>query len=333
MSFGRSLRRASFAGAGVVSLLVMAPESAHAAPPARKGARITWVRGIDAEGCVGRIGLEEDVKARLGYDPFTAPADLAIEGTVVRASPSGFRAELVVRDAGGTVLGTRQLASREADCRSLGEAVAVAITVAIDPDAPGTRATIVEETPFVAVPEAPPPRPVAPPLVFARERVHAMFVGGASVGLLPDIAPSASLRVRAILGERVELGLGAHFWPESQTSGVGYGITSGSVDACVVPFLAARVLRWCAGVHGGVFDVFVHSPELAPVEVGAFVWAGAETGPALSIPITGAFRLEIGAVAVVPIVRRQAFVRGQSEPLWEQSVVGGRADVGVGATF
>ncbi len=313
--------------------LVWGPSVAHAAPPApsRKGARIVWVRGIDAEKCVGKTGLEEDVKARLGYDPFALPSELAIEGTVVRASPTGFRAELVVRDASGKTLGSRQLSSREADCRSLGEAVAVAITVAIDPDAPGTRAPVVEETPFVAVPEpAPPPRGDPPRDV---ERVHAMVMGGASVGIVPEVAPSASLRVRAILGPYVELGLGAHFWPESRTSGVGFGITSGSLDACVIPFASARVVRWCAGLHGGVFDVFVYAAELAPVEVGAFVWAAAETGPALSIPVAGALRLELSATAVVPIVRRQAFVRGQSEALWEQSVVGGRGDVGVGATF
>lgn len=328
-------RRSSLAALAAIASLVWGPSVAIAAPPApaRKGARITWVRGIDAEKCVGRTGLEEDVKARLGYDPFALPSELAIEGTVVRVSPTGFRAELVVRDASGKALGSRQLSSREADCRSLGEAVAVAITVAIDPDAPGTRAPIVEETPFVAVAEpAPPPRvdPSPPPDV---ERVHAMVMGGASAGIVPDVAPSASLRVRAILGRYFELGLGAHFWPESRTSGVGFGITSGSLDACVIPFASARVLRWCAGAHGGVFDVFVHAAELAPVEVGAFVWAAAETGPALSIPVAGALRLELSASALVPIVRRQAFVRGQSEALWEQSVVGGRADVGMGATF
>src|SRR5688500_15699138 len=114
----------------LAALFVSRIASAQSTP--RKGARLTWVGGIGAERCVGARGLEEDVKARLGYDPFALPSDLAIEGTAVRAS-AGFRAELVVRDARGNLLGTRQLASKEADCRSLGEAVAVAITVAIDP--------------------------------------------------------------------------------------------------------------------------------------------------------------------------------------------------------
>lgn len=336
------MRSTSFlASPVVVGLLALASvgaqtRAAHAAPaaPARKGARITWVRGIEAERCVGRAGLEEDVKSRLGYDPFALPADLAIEGTVVRAPPSGFRAELVVRDASDKVLGTRQLASREADCRSLGEAVAVAITVAIDPDAPGTKAAPAEDEPFTTVREAaPPPPPPAPAPARDEERAHAMLAMGVGAGLLPDLSPVAALRVRALAGARLELGVGAHFWPESRTGGIGLAMAGGSLEACAVPFLGARVFRWCAALHAGVFQVFVHAPELAPVEVGMFPWLGAETGPALSIPLAGRVRLELMASVVVPITRRQAFVRGQAEPLWEQTVLGGRADVGLGATF
>lgn len=303
---------------------------ADAAP--KRGARIAWVRGIDAEKCVGRIGLEEDVKGRLGYDPFALPSELNVEGTIVRATPSGFRAEIVVRDAKGAVQGTRQLASREPDCKSLGEAVAVAITVYIDPDSEAVRGPAVEEIPPETVPERAPTPP--PPLPLPREdRAHALLTGGANVGLVPDVAPSIALRVRALLGSRLELGVGATFLPESKTSGFGFAIATGSLDACVVPFASARVLRWCAAFHAGVFDVFVHAPELAPVEVGMFPWLAAATGPALSIPIGAGLRVELSMNAVVPISRRQAFVRGTADPIWEQSPVAGQADVGLGATF
>lgn len=307
--------------------------SAEAAP--RKGARLAWVRGIDADKCVGRIGLEEDVKGRLGYDPFALPSDLGIEGTIVRATPSGYRAEIIVRDAQGKLLGSRQLASKEPDCKSLGEAVAVAITVAIDPDSPAERAAAVEEIPPESIAPAPtPPSPLPPPAPPREDIARGAVVGGASAGLVPDVSPSLSFRVRAILGPRFELGLGATFWPESQTSnGIGFALVSSSVDACVVPFLSARVLRWCGAFHAGAFDVFVHAPELAPVEVGMFSWFAASTGPALLIPITGPVSIEASVSAVVPITRRQAFVRGTPEPVFEQSPVAGHADVGLGVTF
>ncbi len=320
--------------ATAIAIAIMLAAPGARAGPARKGARIAWVRGIDAEGCVGRIGLEEDVKARLGWDPFSLPVELSIEGGVVRAMPTGFRAEIVVRDASGKLLGSRRLASKDADCRSLGEAVAVAITVAIDPDAPGTRAPTIEETP----PEPPPPAPptttaVPPPAPRNEERMHALLEGGGSAGLVPDVAPLVSLRVRAILGERLELGVGAHFFPESRRGGVGFAIATGSLDACAVTLSEARWLRWCAAFHAGTFEVFVHAPELAPVDVGAFPWLAIETGPAVSLPIGGRLRLELGVSVVVPLLRRQALVRGISAPIWEQSGAGGRADVGLGATF
>ncbi len=296
----------------------------------RRGARLTWARGAGAERCVGLLGLQEDVKARLGYDPFALPSELAIEGVIVRGT-KGFRAELVVRDGADRPLGTRQLASAEPDCRSLGEAVAVAITVAVDPEASGVATPLVEEVPATSVPPAPvaaPPSPIA-----ATPHGHATLAGGASVGLVPGVVPMVSLRVRANLGERVEIGVGGHFLAESQQDGLGYALTSGGVEGCFVPSLAVRWLRWCADVQVGAFQVYVHAAELAPVEVGAFPWAGAGTGPALSLPITGPLHLDASISALVPLARRQAFLRGQTDPIWEQSVVTGHADLGLGASF
>lgn len=304
---------------------------AHArADPPRRGARLTWARGAGAERCVGLLGLQEDVKARLGYDPFALSSELEIEGVIVRGA-KGFRAELVVRDGADRPLGTRQLASAETDCRSLGEAVAVAITVAIDPEASGVASPLIEEVPFTSAP--PPPIPAPPPPAAPTPRGHATLAGGASVGLVPGVVPVVSLRVRANVGERMEIGVGAHFLPESQQDGLGYALTSGSIEGCFVPSLAARWLRWCADAQLGAFHVFVHAAELAPVEVGVFPWAGIGTGPALSLPIAGPLHLDASLSALVPIARRQAFLRGQTDPIWEQSIVTGQADLGLGASF
>jgi hypothetical protein len=303
-----------------------------AAPAARrKGARIVWVRGALADRCVGQIGLEEDLKRRLGYDPLALPSELTIEGAVVRAA-AGFRAELVVRDAEGKVLGTRQLASADADCRALGEAVAVAMTVAIDPEIGGPPPPIVEEEPLAIAPAAPLPCPPPPPS--AREpRGRAAVTAGASAGIVPEVGLVTSLRAHRAFGELWELGVGAHFWPESRTGGVGFAVASAALESCIAPIASFRLVRWCAALHAGLFHVFVHAPELAPVEVGMFPWAAAETGPSLSVPLVGGLRLEAGISALVPLLRRQALVRGQSEPVWEQSAVGGRAELGLGAAF
>lgn len=54
----------------------------------RKGVRMTWARGVGADRCVGHIGLEEDVKARLGYDPFVLPRELVPPSPPLRPSAS-----------------------------------------------------------------------------------------------------------------------------------------------------------------------------------------------------------------------------------------------------
>jgi len=317
---------------GIAVALLLVATVVSAAPPARrKGARLVWARGALAERCVGQLGLEEDVKSRLGYDSLALPPELAIEGVVVRAG-TGFRAELVVRDADGKLLGTRQLTSPDADCRALGDAVAVAITVAIDPEVGGTRTAQVEEQPGPLAVAPPVPCPVPAPAP-APPRGHVALMAGASAGLVPDVSLVTSLRAHLAMGPAWEVGASASFWPESRTAGLGFALTTAELEGCMAPLASARVVRWCAGAHVGLFQVFVHAPELAPVEVGMFPWAAVEAGPSLSFPLVGPLRLEAGATAIFPLLRRQAFLRGESTPVWEESGVGGRAELGVGAAF
>lgn len=331
MRIPRRLRRAVI---GTILLTICGEAHADSRPEvSRKGVHLAWVRGIDTDRCVGQFALEEDVKARLGYDPFRDAPDLAISGAVLR-TPRGYRVELVVRDEAGAILGSRQLASNEPDCRSLGEATAVAITVAIDPEATGERSpSSVELSSFVSV-EPSPPRPSAPPPSSPREpQGRASLSAGGALGLVPNLSPGVALRALGRVHSHVELGIGAHFWPESRVGDeLSFALSSLAAEGCFVPRPRAAI-RWCAAAHVGLFHVFVARGALVPIEVGMFPWAAVDTGPALSIPLLGPLRLDLGVSALVPVIRRQAFLRGQSSPAWEQAIVGGRAEVGVGTSL
>lgn len=302
-------------------------------------AALSWVRAIDAERCVGAIGLEEDLKARVGYDPFVAarPVDRQLSGFITRSSAArgGFEAEIVVRDEAGAILGSRKLRSAEADCRSLGEAVAVTMALALEPF---TRDTTARD-PFASAPaEAPPSPPAARAATAPRATTsRATIVASGSTGLVPGPALGIGLRVLGRVHDRLELGVSARYLPErAAEGGLSFALASGAVEGCVVPWLGAGMLsvtRWCAAVHGGAFHVFVAPGALSPLEVGTFPWLGAETGPSVTIPLFGALRLDAGIAVVVPIVRRQAFLRGESAPVWEQATVGGVAEIGVGASL
>lgn len=312
--------------------LLVGPTYARAnETPVRRGARLTWARGISTERCVGRLGLEADVTARLGYSPFGLVEAVVIEGAVMRQT-TGYRAELVIRDERGEVLGSRTLTSREPDCRALGEVVAVAITVAIDPDAAGMRPS--------STPPSPPGEERATALVQPPPNAHSVedrhrvsLAIGASTGVLPGAAPFVSFRGRRVMASAWEVGIGGHLWPESRRAGAGFSLATGSLDTCVAPLASARWARWCAGLHVGMFQVSVFAAELAPIDVGVSPWFAAETGPAVSIRAFGPLRLDAGVSAIVPIVRRQALVRGLPGAIWEQSPIGTRADVGIAAVF
>ena len=332
-------RPAGIAKARVFALVVallLVERGAAAEPTAHRGAQLTWARGEGTGRCVGALGLAEDVKTRLGYDPFRAPVELAIEGVVVREA-RGFRAELVVRRPDGSVLGTRRLLGREPDCRALGEAIAVAITVAIDPDAPGTRASTDleagEEGSTSSAPASPPPAPLVVPSPLARGAARVTLSIGATAGVVPNVPGVVALRVHASASRLWEIGLGAHAWPGSSEGGLGFALTSASLDACASPITTAAALRWCAAAHAGVFYAFVQAPELAPIDAGGAPWAAIETGPSVVVPLVGSFRLDGGVSALVPLVRRVAFVAGRTSPVWEQAAVAPRAEIGVAAVF
>ncbi|MCW5838025.1 MAG: hypothetical protein KIS78_36885 [Labilithrix sp.] len=313
--------------------LVLGASTASTAP--RRGARLVWARGDGADTCVGVAGLTEDVKARLGWDPFSLPPEIEIEGAA-QQTPRGFRADLSFRAADGKSLGKRALESRHKDCRSLGEAVAVAITVTIDPDASGDAPPLAEPDPTASPPPsgvdaAAPPPPVAPREGEPRVRVTAG--GGGAVGLVPDLGASASLRAGFMVSAHVEVGIGATYLPESRAGDFGFGLVAGEARGCLLPWRAGGLLRLCGAAIVGAFEVFAHSAELVPVDVGPFPWLGAEAGPVVSVPLRGPFRIELGASAIVPIVRRQGFILGAPEPVWEQSAVAARVEMGAAALF
>ena len=308
---------------------------AQAAPPKtpHRGARIAWARGAGAEACVGALGLAEDIKARLGWDPFVLPKDLDFEGTITKTR-DGHRADLWIRDAAGKTIGRRTLVSRAPDCRTLGETVATTITVAIDPDVSGEAVPGLEDTSFSPeVSPSPAPAPV-PSATTRTEHVRVTAGAGITAGLVPGPSDVSGLRANLVIGDVLELGLGMSYFREAREGAFGFALTTGELRACVDPWGARHLARFCGAVLAGAFAANLRSTELVPVELGTFPWLGAEIGPVLSIQVAGPVRAEVAASILIPLIRRQGFVRG-AEPtaVYEQARVGGRAELGLGVLF
>src|SRR5262245_39685593 len=119
--------------------------------------RLGWVRTEGAEGCLSERDLSERVRARLGRNPFSDDATTLIEGWV-RRDGKKLRATVRVRkDGSSEASGLRELESDELDCVALGNAVTLAVALAIDPEA----ALAPPKPPEPPAPE-PEPKPVPP---------------------------------------------------------------------------------------------------------------------------------------------------------------------------
>jgi len=117
----------------VLMLALTLPFAARTAD-AGQSARLVYSRTGEAASCGDEHGLRRAVARRLGYDPFVA----ASMNTVVadlRAEGAGLRAHVYVIHDGNTAGASRELSSRSRDCTELLAAVALAISIAVDPDA------------------------------------------------------------------------------------------------------------------------------------------------------------------------------------------------------
>jgi hypothetical protein len=129
-------------------LLLAAP--ALAEPPPRP-VRLSYA-GLP--GCPAEGALREAVRARLGRDPFRDDAPRSI---VARVEKGGRKltGAVELREADGKVAGARKLTAAEGDCEELVASMALAISIAIEPE-------IALRPPPPAPPAPPPPRPAAP---------------------------------------------------------------------------------------------------------------------------------------------------------------------------
>ena len=105
---------------------------AHAAvAQAAEAARLVYGRSADAGTCPDEATLRNAVARRLGYDPFVAYATRTVI-VELHGGASGYTGRVYVVDA-GTAGGAREITSPGPDCDDLISAVALAISIAVDP--------------------------------------------------------------------------------------------------------------------------------------------------------------------------------------------------------
>jgi len=106
--------------------------SAQAAPG--DATRLEYARSEGAAICPDRVALKAAVSKRLGYDPFFPAARQAIVVEIVDAEGE-LRARMRLIDEQGMIIGSRELREKAEQCAELVASLALAISIALDPNA------------------------------------------------------------------------------------------------------------------------------------------------------------------------------------------------------
>jgi hypothetical protein len=310
------------------------------APPV---ARLEVQRGEGAESCRDLAGLEREVQSRLGRPGVSPEATRAIDVQIVR-DRGRWRAVITLREPGATEPPARRvLESSEAQCAA---AVALAVTLAIDPSAPMepvalvTPPTVIRTQPVVAVTAPTTPVPPSPPPIDEWNRGELFALSsGISVGSVPVSAHVA------VGFEGARRGLFRPWVTASRTiesrtmdpSGAvsfGFSRTSVAVGACAGVANARFSIDGCASALVGAVTAVVHDTRsLEPVRPGDYPWIALGLSARGSVRLWGPLALELGATPFVSLLRQRFSIEGRAVPAFEQLVVGADVWAGVRARF
>ncbi|HVH43407.1 MAG TPA: hypothetical protein VM925_13730 [Labilithrix sp.] len=293
---------------------------------AARSARLVYVRGAGAESCPDEGAVRTAVAARLGYDPFVAYAETTVFAHVERDG-DGFRTDVGLVDGAGLERGGRQLKTQDRECGDVIGAMALTISIAIDPlslsaPAPTSRSasaespqlppdTAASSSPPTAPPAPSPPSREAPPVQPSTERRIGFFAGGGvlgAVGMGPALAVGGSVfggaRWRALSVE-IE---GRGDLPSSAASSQGGRVQSSTLLGMFVPCVRLAIPYACA--VGAVGQLRASSVGVtAPRDASAlYTGVGARLGAA--IPVTSSLEARVYGDVLAPLDRRSLTVNG-----------------------
>ena len=274
---------------------------------------------VDAPGCPDETSFRHLVAARLGYDPFVSVNPNVVHVALTR-DHGALHGRIAMAHAGQPASSPRDLAGASDQCAALGEALATALAIAVDP----VHALAAPPAPDVPPPSPPAPTPPAPapapaparvPVPAAAPPLHVglseLLGGFVSVGDAPTVTIGidlgVALRVRTFaleLDGRIETTPG----DEQATSGDRLSVTTltGSISPC----LSLRHASGCLFARLGAVQGY--APDVTHPSLGSSLYAALGLRVAYAFPLTRALALRPSLEAAVPLVRTQLDIDGAS---------------------
>jgi hypothetical protein len=336
----------------VLSALYMLDIRQAQAADADSYVRLVWLRGENAESCAGQAEVEQQVRARLGRDPFAINATRVIEA-MVDYTEGVWHVDLSVREHSGVAQGRRVFDVRAQDCVQVVDAVGLAVALAIDPNAnlqsarpqpaapgPPTNANsgFGVEQPGAAANYPPTafywtPIPLYAPQQNSTCQTNTEYEltlrGLAAVGLLPEVAPGVAVS-SAIGQQRIRFSVGLSYFPEvALDSRFSFGLSTVNAGLCG-DLVKARSISagLCGDLHAGAMHAVVR--QLQPLHPGDRMFSALGLGPRLGWRAWAPFFVQGGVTVLVALMRPQFAIQGVDTPVFEPRPVSAVGFIGVG---
>lgn len=301
--------------------------------------RLRYVREDTAAQCPAREAMVALVEEKLGYAPWSDAPRRTVQVTIEGTTQS-LAAHVLLTDEDGEELGRRDLTSSRMDCEDLARALALAISIAIDPRA----ALGIRRPPLPSPPARLPPaeRVVLPipdekpaPSIKRDPRRWQPFVG-AGAGVLVDTsvapfpAPGAFVRARVGL-DAFSLGLEA-----AAHAPVSRALRRGSVQIASV--FSSALLCWRAGWLGvcgvaGLGLVGARGVDLVDARVGFTPQVRPGVRLELDFPIFRGLAMTTMVQSHVNLIRVRLTDSSTGNTWWEQPLVGLMGGAGLRLDF
>lgn len=300
-------------------------------------ANLIYERHKGAENCPDAQNLQDRVSARLGYVPFDDHAVRRIR-VDVRREINRYSAQLE-SETNGQKAKPRVLSSAAADCSELADALALAISVAIDPL---SITRVVEAAPSTPEPPPapPPPREPTPPIPQLTNVVvntgdeqptwhyYAHLAPVASFGMHPDLAGgfSAAMGVQFLWGR---LSLEPQWFVPQQSHLKKTAVRTQNFSLDVVPCFQQKVLLGCLIVSNGWLSA--RGVDVRDPHTGTAYYSNLGLGVGASIPVWKNLLL-FGRLDGRVALRRPAFDI-DNQQIWRAPAVSAYVRMGVAGVY
>lgn len=302
------------------ALFFLAPGAARAEGPTV--ARLSFERAEDAARCIGEPELRERVAARLGRDPFVAEAPL--EARVRIEGGEGYRA--VIELSRGEERTRRELASARADCADLADALALALSLAVDPASLLAPPRPPEPEPAVAEPEPPiAEQAVAEPAprdddVSARLGAHLLGSWGVAPEVSGGLALFAGFR---LMDFSIDLELRGEV--PAEVAGTNGRVRGAPFTAGLAPCAHVDVVTLCGVARAGAF--WAEAVEAASARAGFAPYLSLGVRGGVEVPLASAVSLSVLGELSAPLLGAELLLG--TERVWGTPPVSASVGLGV----